>query len=224
MRKKTSKDGLTVQAISGTYVVLLGFDLDRNMCPGLLGFSIHRTDQEGNTAEYLRGMKCFEDTDPGFPSGSSYSTRDHPVQSFGWSDYTVQPGRRYSYVVTALRGAPAALEGFAHVSITITTESPEGGDHDVYFNSGVAGSQAYIRRFGYRPPNLVENNAAFDWLSRGLYEAMRGFVERATDDSFELRVAAYEFNYAPFLHVPRASKGAWRHVADRLRPTQGKAW
>ena len=224
MRKKTSKDGLTVQAVSGTYVVLLGFDLDRNLCPGLLGFSIHRTDPEGNTAEYLRGMKCFEDTDPGFPSGSSYSTRDHPVQSFGWSDYTVQPGRRYTYVVTALRGSPAALESFASVSVTVTTESPEGGDHDVYFNSGVAGSQAYIRRFGYRPPHLVENNAAFDWLSRGLFEAMKGFVEKATDDSFELRVAAYEFHYAPFLLCLAEAKARGvklRIVYDRRREKPG---
>lgn len=199
MRKKTSKDGLTVQAVSGTYVVLLGFNLERANCNGLLGFSIHRTDHEGNTAEYLRGMKCFEATDPGFPSGSSYSSKEHPVQSFGWSDYTVQPGRKYTYVVTALNGVPTALTPLAEVSISITTESPEGGDHDVYFNSGVAGSQAYVRRFGYRAPDKVENNAAFDWLSRGLYEAMTGFVAQATDASFELRVAAYEFHYAPFL-------------------------
>ena len=146
------------------------------------------------------------------------------MQSFGWSDYTVQPGRRYTYVVTALRGSPAALESFASVSVTVTTESPEGGDHDVYFNSGVAGSQAYIRRFGYRPPHLVENNAAFDWLSRGLFEAMKGFVEKATDDSFELRVAAYEFHYAPFLLCLAEAKARGvklRIVYDRRREKPG---
>ena len=46
MRKKTSKDGLTAQAVSGTYVVLLGFNLERANCNGFLGFSIHRTDHE----------------------------------------------------------------------------------------------------------------------------------------------------------------------------------
>jgi len=224
MRKRVSKQGLTVQAVAGTYVVLLGFDLARADCAGLLGFSVHRTDHEGNTADYLRGMKCFEATDPGFPSGSLYSTQQHPVQSFGWSDYTVQPGRKYTYVVTALRGTPAALEAFASVSISITTESPAGGDHDVYFNSGVAGSQAYVRRFGYRPPDKVENNAAFTWLSRGLYEALEAFVAQATDASFELRVAAYEFHYLPFLRRLAEAKGRGatvRIVYDRRKDNPG---
>ncbi|MBY5421006.1 hypothetical protein GFL91_36085 [Rhizobium leguminosarum bv. viciae] len=40
MRKTQSRDGLKVVAVAGTFVVLLGFDLKREDCAGLLGFSI----------------------------------------------------------------------------------------------------------------------------------------------------------------------------------------
>ena len=36
------------------------------------------------------------------------------------------------------------------------------GDHDVYVNRGVAGSQAYIHRFGDRAPDKVPNRKAFE--------------------------------------------------------------
>src|SRR6185436_17450188 len=177
MRERVQQGSLSLHAIAGTYVVLLGLDLPEGDCDALLGFSIHRTDHTENEAYFLEGMKAFAQTDPGFPSGSSYSTKDHPIQSFQWADYTAKPGHRYTYRVTARKGTPAALTDFVQASVSITTESPEGGDHDIYFNRGVAASQAYIRRFGDRPPNLVQNNQAFIWLSRGLYEAMTAFLE-----------------------------------------------
>ena len=226
MRRKKSVDGLTVQAIAGTYVVLLGFHMKKEDCPGLLGFSVHRTDHTENEAAFLQGMKCFAETDPGFPDGSSYSTKLHPVQSFGWSDYTAKPGHRYTYTVTALKGSPAALVAVATVAIDIETEDPLGGDHDVYFNSGVAGSQAYVRRFGDRRPEQVPNNAAFNWLSRGLFEAMKDFVAKAVDNRFELRVAVYEFHYRPLLDCLKqaADRGVTlKIVYDRREESPGKA-
>jgi len=81
---QTTND-LRVHAIAGTYVVMLGFDLPQADCAGLLGFSLHRQDLTENEAYYLSGSKTFAETDPGFPAGSSYSTRDHPIQSFQWA-------------------------------------------------------------------------------------------------------------------------------------------
>ena len=146
-------------------------------------------------------MKAFAETDPGLPAGSSYSTDDHPIQSFQWADYTAKPGHKYTYTVTARKGAPASLTTHAKTVVKVETESPEGGTHDVYFNRGVAGSQAYVRRFGNKAPAKVPNNKAFEWLSRGLYEAMTDFVRAAKPKRNALRIAAYEFNYAPFLDV-----------------------
>jgi hypothetical protein len=92
MRVTETNDGLKVHAVAGTYVVLLGFDLPEADCRGLLGFSIHRVDHTQNEANFLEGMKAFAETDPGFPPGSQYSTKDHPIQSFQWADYTAKPG------------------------------------------------------------------------------------------------------------------------------------
>jgi hypothetical protein len=201
MRKSNETNGLKVHAVAGTYVVVLGLHLPEGDCPGLLGFSIHRVDHTGNEAFFLSGMKAFAETDPGFPPGSLYSTRDHPIQSFQWADYSAEPGHRYTYTVTALKGVPTALVPHAATTVTVRTESPETGDHDIYFNRGVAASQAYVRRFGNYPPDKVANRKAFEWLSRGLNEALEAFIRSCVPGRDALRIAAYEFNYARLLNV-----------------------
>lgn len=212
MRVVRRSAGLRVRAVSGTYVVTLGFDLPEADCGNLLGFSIHRTDHTGNEAGYLTGMKAFAETDPGFPAGAVYSTEQHPIQSFQWADYAAKPGHRYTYRVLARKGTPGALVTHAEVAIPIATESPATGIHDVFFNRGVAASQEYVRRFGDRAPEKVGpvptdylRNPAFVWLSRGLYEALVDLVESADPARDALRIAAYEFAFAPFLHVLRAA-------------------
>jgi hypothetical protein len=199
MRVKNTSNQLTVQAIGGSHVVLLGWDFPRERCDGLLGFAIHRTDPTEEEAGWLRGLKTFEETDPGFLPGSNYSTREHPVQSFMWADYSAKPGRPYGYRVVALKGSPAALQPLADTAIRVETESPEGGLNDVHFNRGVAASQEYARRFGNRRPSEI-GQPAFKWLSRGLFEAMTDFVA-ACGPGDALRICAYEFHYAPFLAV-----------------------
>jgi phosphatidylserine/phosphatidylglycerophosphate/cardiolipin synthase-like enzyme len=203
MRVTTSLNELKVHAVAGTYVVMLSFDLPEADCNGLLGFSIHRTDHTEHEANFLCGMKAFAETDPGFPAGSQYSTRDHPIQSFQWADYSAKPGHEYTYSVSALKGAPSALTSHAQVAFDVSTESPESGDHDIYFNRGVAASQAYVRRFGDKDPQDTPNRKAFEWLSRGLNEALEDYVRSCTPGVHALRIAAYEFNYTEFLQVIR---------------------
>lgn len=201
MRVTETSGGLKVHAVAGTYVVLLGFDLPQNDCNGLLGFSIHREDHTEHEAGFLQAAKAFAETDPGLPSGAQYSTAQHPIQSFQWADYAAKPGHDYTYTIAALKGGPTNLVEHARTSVRITTENPEADTHDVYFNRGVAGSQAYVRRFGDRPPGQVPNNQAFVWLSRGLYEALERFVRSCDPKRHSLRIAAYEFHYQPFLAV-----------------------
>lgn len=196
---------IKVQAIAGTYVVFLGFHLDKSECSGLMGFSIHRTDHTGKTAGYLYGMKAFAETDPGFPAGQPYSTEKHPVQGFQWADYDAIPGHSYTYVISALKGSPKDLTIFDTVSVDLKTERPEDGNHDIYFNRGTAASQDYARRFGNQKPNKVINNQAYVWLSRGLYEAMCDFVNNCDPAIHSLRIAAYEFRYPVFLKVLKAA-------------------
>jgi phosphatidylserine/phosphatidylglycerophosphate/cardiolipin synthase-like enzyme len=224
MRKKVAQQGLSVQAIAGTYVVLLGFNMKQADCDGLLGFAIHRTDHTEEEAYWLKGQKTFTETDPGFPSGSQYPTRKHPIQGFTWSDYTAKPGHDYTYRVLAMKGTPTALRPVAEASVQIQTESPEGGTHDIFFNRGAGASQEYARRFGNRPPSEV-GQAAYDWLSRGLYESMIHFIEQASGPDFELRVCAYEFHYLPVLQALRAAerRGArLRIIYDRRQDNPGQ--
>jgi hypothetical protein len=193
--------GLKVHAIAGTYVVMFGFDLPQADCDGLMGFSIHRTDHTENEAYYLKAMKTFTETDPGLPAGTLHSTKNHPIQSFQWADYSAKPGYLYTYTITALKGSPSHLTQHAQVVINILTESPQSGNQDIYFNRGLAASQAYARRFGDLAPEDVPNNKAFEWLSRGLNEALEEYITSCVPGTHALRIAAYEFNYDKFLQV-----------------------
>jgi len=203
MRKVDTSSPLRLNVIAGTYVVMLGFDMDVADCRGLLGFSIHRTSHDEDEAGYLTGMKCFAATDPGFAVGAQYSTRQHPIQSFQWADYSAKPGHRYTYRVTARKGTPEALTDFTTAQVEITTEVEVGTVHDVHFNRGISASQEYARRFGDRRPDEVGDpdsltNPAYVWLSRGLFEALKRFI-RSAGPTDALRVAAYEFAYPPVL-------------------------
>jgi phosphatidylserine/phosphatidylglycerophosphate/cardiolipin synthase-like enzyme len=211
MRIRNSNGSFSVHAIAGTYVVMFGFNLKKADCPGLLGFSIHRTDHTENEAYFLEGQKVFEETDPDFPAGSTYSTKTQPIQSFQWADYSAKPGHSYTYLINALKGSPKTLASVSEVSVDITTERPAAEGHSVYFNRGVAGSQAYTKRFGNRPPRENDDtDDAWAWLSRGLYEAMTAFIADGAGPGRSYRIAAYEFRHEPFLRVIKAAseKGA----------------
>ena len=101
--------------------------------------------------------------------------------------------------MVALKGDPADLEIVADTAVEVRTEAPEDGLNDVHFNRGAAASQEYARRFGNKRPEEI-GQPAWDWLSRGLFEAMKAFVEAAGPGD-ALRVCAYEFHFKPFLDV-----------------------
>lgn len=206
MRQRKTRQGLTVQGIAGSYVVLLGMDMKREACDGHLGFAIHRTDHAEQEAYWLEGLKTFEETDPGFAPGSKYPTNQHPIQGFTWSDFSAKPGHRYTYRIQALRGTPTKLTKYKEVEISIITESEKGGDHDVFFNRGAAASQEYARRFRNRPPDESDPaDKRWKWLSRGAMEAIKAFTARAKNGDWGLRVAAYEFRLPAFADALRAA-------------------
>ena len=199
MRARKTHDGLTVQATAGSHVVLLGINMKREDCDGLLGFAIHRTDHANEEGYWLEGSKCFEETDPGFQIGAKYPTNKHPIQEFRWSDFSAKPNQKYTYLIRGLGGTPTALSKLKEVAVTVDTESEEGGNHDVFFNRGAAASQEYARRFGnVRPNDDDPDDPRWAWLSRGAMEAIKNFVARAKNSRWALRVAAYEFRLPAF--------------------------
>lgn len=210
LRARASDHGLAAQAIAGTHTVLLGFDLANPT--GCLGFGIHRTDHTEDEAYWLRGMKTFASVVPHPASGMDFSLGEHPIQGFQWGDYTAKPEHDYTYRVVAFGGQPGKPVALEEVSVDVSTEQEDDGVHGIWFNRGVAGSQAFVKRFGlYTPPvDADEDHPAFAWLSRGLGEAFVRLVSRAADNSWGLRGAFYEFTWATGLHalVDAASRGA----------------
>jgi hypothetical protein len=178
----------------------------------LLGYAIERTelDLAGNEVEryWMRGIKRFKDRDKGLPPGTPVSTAEHPIQSFLWADYTAKAGTRYLFRIVPSYGSVKnpELDDAAAVTLDVTAET-EGDQplddtddsvrHDVFFNRGVIGSQAYAREFGNRLPDADNpRSREMQWLSRGLFEALVRFIGLA-GDGMALRAALYEFHYQP---------------------------
>ena len=225
---------LTVRGIAGLHVVMLAWDFTKppkvvadkplpKAIRGMLGFRIVREelDAAGEVLERYcpARIKRFKDKDEGLPPGALVSLDERPVsRSFG--DYTAKPGTTYRYTVTPMLGKPKLLEAATDQATTVevTTEvevdaaGGEPGTHEVHFNRGVIGSQAYARKFpDERPDPEQPNSAPMKWLSRGLYEALLRFIGRASDERFGLRGAFYEFHYQP---VANAFRAAFDNGAD----------
>jgi hypothetical protein len=216
MRNLASGNVLKVRAIGGLHVVTLAWDFvgaQSAKKKALLGFAIERAEFDSNDKEieryYLRGIKRFEHKDEGVAPGTPVPTSEHPIQSFQWGDYTAKPATTYEFTVVPVCGTPKLLE-LDHGSATtvkITTEpevkpGPKGETrHNVYFNRGVAGSQAYARKFGKtRPDETQPESEQMKWLSRGLFEALIAFIGRAAGKDagdYKLRAMLYEFRYLP---------------------------
>jgi len=273
MRRRRKRKGISVHAIAGTEVVLLGLDLSEEAAEGLLGFTIYKRKGKTGRRFALGGGKIFQGVHEESDRGKIRSD-EAPIQSFMWSDYVVDPGQTYAYIVIPRYGKPGALEPEGDgVEVTVKTESPEKGKHAVYFNRGVAGSEAYNDRFGKyirwyliedpgrektgdrdeneedgveleedpeavpraRPlikPSEVPKREAYEWLSRGLEEAMLDFIGQAKGKGYGLRAAVYELTHDRVIQafVDALERGvdvqivhhAKRQTLYRLKGARGK--
>jgi phosphatidylserine/phosphatidylglycerophosphate/cardiolipin synthase-like enzyme len=222
MRRTARNDFIKARAFAGRYVVFLAWDLiDWPTAPNesdLLGFAIERSefDDAGAVREryFLQGIKRFPNGDQTVAPGTPVSTAEHPIQAFQWGDYTVKPGIRYAYRIIPMRGTPKHLtaDDKASLAFDIATQvewlgaPPEASRpaHSVHFNRGVAGSQAYARKFGdQRPDQDDPNSEQMRWLSRNVFEAITSFIACALDATYRLEGAFYEFHYGPVLQALR---------------------
>lgn len=220
---------LKARAIAGTHVVVLAWDFQGAVrsarVAGLLGFAIERSeyDRRGRRIEtyWLRGIKRFRHKDKGLPPGTPVPSSEHPIQTFQWGDYTAKAGRRYRYRIVPVYGQPKnlRLDTGAALSLPVRTEPAEAKGaasatrHDVYFNRGVIGSQAYARDFGNVEPDVTNpQSPEMVWLSHGLFEGLLAFVARAADRRFALRAAVYEFHYPPVADAFAAARQAGADV------------
>jgi hypothetical protein len=91
MRNREQRNGITVNAIAGTYVVFLGLTIESNIKKGFRGFAIKRKDHNEGEETWLRGLKTFEATEPTPAPGETFSSFKHPIQGFQWADYSANP-------------------------------------------------------------------------------------------------------------------------------------
>jgi hypothetical protein len=104
MRIRESDAGLSVHAVAGSYVVLLGLNITEALRNGLCGFAIQRTDHTENETYWMSGTKVFKSLEPHPAQGLQYSSQVHPFQTFQWADYRVPErvvgGRRLRIAAT----------------------------------------------------------------------------------------------------------------------------
>ena len=224
MRAYNKTGPLSVHAIAGAYVILLGIDMDEAASAGVLGFAIERIEHgRGDARAWLHALKVFADVPV---QEGLVSTEHHPIQGFFWGDFTTRYGHQYTYRIVAMRGEPGSLRPAETVEVRIATEKEDQGQHAVYFNRGVAGSQAYVRKFGNRRPAQVPNREAFRWLSRGLFRAMLDFIHKANGPDWGLRIAAYELQQGAVLNALRKaaeSEADVKVIFDARVKTSGPA-
>src|SRR5882762_8920049 len=99
MRNRKSNNGLTVNAVAGSYVVILGLNITAALRNGLRGFGIKRADNTEGELYWMSGTKVFESVEPHPAPGGQYSSLVHPFQSFQWSDYSAKPNHTYTYTI-----------------------------------------------------------------------------------------------------------------------------
>jgi phosphatidylserine/phosphatidylglycerophosphate/cardiolipin synthase-like enzyme len=198
MRQLNNTGDISIHAISGSHTVLLNMDAKNGKEKGLLGFAIKRMDLTEDESVWLKGFLTFEINASSHFPGVLVSTWENPVQDFNWGDYTVKPNHKYIYTIVPVYGIPGSLVHDKGVSVAISTEDDKRGEHSVFFNCGIAGSQAYARKFGDLLPDQV-GAPAFKWLSRGLEEALLEFIRQAGGMGWSLYASVYEFDYIPVL-------------------------
>ncbi len=202
MRFKKVTPHLELYVVSGIHTVLLSFDMPKERSRDLLGFAIERRTHSNNQRIWLEGMKCFESLVAKPKAGETYPSNQHPIQSFFWMDFAVEPGETYTYQVTPVYGASPAQLRFEHpTEIEVHTEpyASDTDEHEVYFNRGVSGSQYYARRFGTEKISKLKEpkkTEALNWLQSGLYDGFLEFIQQAKKGE-KLCGAFYELKYPP---------------------------
>jgi hypothetical protein len=201
MRFKSPKSAAyQVFAVSGVNTISFGIQASETARLGLLGFAVERIDSVENERYFMSGFKVFRSV---FPASTPYtfvSTWEHPIQSFVWDDFTAKPDREYEYLFYPIKGTPKNLDRSTEpIRIRVRTEPLFSSRlHDVFFNRGVASSQAYRQRFGNSKPDLLgsKKEEALQWLTRDLDEAILRFIKSAQDGDILLG-CFYEFRYEP---------------------------
>jgi hypothetical protein len=101
--------------------------------------------------------------------------------------------------VIALYGDPSHLDPKHEAKVKVKTEVETGPVHSVFFNRGSVATQEYAHRFLNKPPSVAGPDA-YEWLSRGLLEALAAFLNRA-GPGCSIHGGVYEFQWPSALEA-----------------------
>ncbi len=205
--KSKQTEGYVVYAISGVNTISFAIDFTKAHTTDLLGFAIERLDLKKNERYFVKGFKVFKEIIPDPDEHTSVSTFDHPVQSFVWDDFTGKPDNKYQYFFYPLKGTPEQIDRSADpIEIAVQTEPLQSttDEHDIFFNRGVASSQAYVRKFHNVSPDKItdpqKKQTVLNWLARDLEDAILNFIGQAKKGD-TLLACFYEFHYQPVVQA-----------------------
>jgi len=219
MRKSaaSSNGDFELRVVAGTRTILMALNCPESRRKGLRGFAFHRRIKGGaDEGKWLRSQKVFKTLvkDPKkLVDGKKqvFTTLDHPIQSFIWSDYTAEPGKTYEFTIRPMYGKPGALKSKPadELTVSIRTEPEDDPDgHGIWFNRGAIAGQFFANEFGNIKPSTQQledvTQPVTQWLSRGLVEACLAFIN-GIEAGEALRVCVYEFTYKPVLNALKAA-------------------
>jgi len=200
--KSPNSSAFQIFAVTGINTISFGIKAGKKAREGLLGFAVERLDPAADERYTMPGFKVFKSRIPNPNEDTHVTTWDHPVQSLVWDDFTAKADHEYEYIFHPLKGKPKNLDRSEKpICIRVKTEPLfSKGTHDVFFNRGVASSQAYRRQFGNTPPDKLKpkekSEKALQWLTRDLDEAIFKFIRNAKKGD-TLLGCFYEFRYPP---------------------------
>lgn len=218
MRKsaKSQSGDFELKVIAGTRTILMALNCPESRRKGLRGFAFYREIKGADEGKWLRSQKVFKSLVPDpkrLVDGKKqvFTTQEHPVQSFIWSDYTAEPGKTYNFRILPMYGKPGSLKSLAadELTISIKTEPEDDSDgHGIWFNRGAIAGQQFANQFGNIKPSTQQledlTQPVTKWLSRGLVEACLAFID-GIDEGEALRACVYEFTYKPVLNALKAA-------------------
>jgi hypothetical protein len=225
----TPAQGFEAKSYSGTHTILVALNCTEERRKGLMGFAFEREMVgPGDTGpKWLRSQKVFKSIvpdpksalDPNDPRKSQrFSTKDFPIQSFLWGDYTAAPGTAYRFRIVPMYGKPGALTSDPkdELKLEIETEKEweEGAGHGVWFNRGAIASQKFAEAFGNAPPKNIDDPTDPEALAR----PPRSVPELHQGDACQRRSSRCGVRIHLRADPCRAQAGhrPWRRRPDRL--------
>jgi phosphatidylserine/phosphatidylglycerophosphate/cardiolipin synthase-like enzyme len=223
-----SQDGLTVKAYRGDGAVLLAFDLNEELAPGLAGFAIKRTSSDGQSF-YVPNRLNFATAVTGAttPEKLAWTPSDQaPIQKFRWVDFPPDiVGGAYTYEITAMYfDQNGGLRAGQAASVPAEFTTSQTGQLEFGFNRGYASSQAYAARFHNADIRPKEKSIDFDtkpyeaqyeWLGYHARKLVFGFLQEClADPNVTVDLFAYDLDEPDFVRGLQQLGGRLRAVLD----------